>query len=140
MKRQRISACRLGAIAIMINGIVATIIAATITRLRPRISAMAPESGAEIAIASVVTVIVRLICAGVASNSRASEGSSDCGPYKLKNAQNPGMPTAARRKLWFMCERGSWPAHYRRTGAGMHYRARAAHAEGGAPLVKPGAH
>src|SRR5947209_11277093 len=102
MKRQKMSACRLGASAIMISGTVATIIAAAMTRLRPSTSAIAPENGAEIAIASVVTVMVRLICAGVASNSRASEGSSDCGPYRLKKAQKPGMPTAARRKLWFM--------------------------------------
>src|SRR3954469_1166744 len=102
MKRQKISAERLGANAIMISGAVATIIAAAMTRLRPRMSAMAPEKGAEIAIANVVTVIVRLICAGLASNSRASEGSSDCGPYRLKNAQKPGRPTAARRKLGLM--------------------------------------
>src|SRR5690242_14673845 len=106
-KRQNTSACRLGASAIMISGAVASTIAAAITRLRPSTSAIAPAKGAESAMASVVAVTVRLICAGVASNSRASEGSSECGPYRLKNAQNPGMPTAARRKLWFMCGRGS---------------------------------
>src|SRR6185295_18978883 len=78
-------------------------------------------NGAEIAIASVVTVIVRLICAGLASNSRASDGNNDCGPYRLKNAQKPGMPSAARRRPWFMnC--GSWAAHYRRSTMGMHHR------------------
>src|SRR2546423_10311404 len=120
MKRQKISAERLGASAIMISGSVATIIAAAITRLRPRTSAIAPENGAEMAIASVVTVIVRLICAGLASNSRASEGNRDCGPYRLKNAQNPGMPTAARRKLWFMGGRGSWAPHYQASTVRMH--------------------
>src|SRR5881227_2395059 len=92
----------------MISGIVATSMAATITRLRPSTSAIAPANGAEIAIASIVAVMVRLICAGLASNSRASEGSSDCGPYRLKNAQKPGMPTAARRRFWFMEDLGSW--------------------------------
>src|SRR5438046_7331237 len=108
MKRQKISACRLGASAIMISGIVATIIAAAITRLRPSTSAIAPANGAEIAIARIVAVIVRLISPGVAPNSRASDGSSDCGPYRLKNAQKPGMPTAARRRFWFMEDLGSW--------------------------------
>src|ERR1044072_9797377 len=83
-KRQNTSACRLGASAIMTSGIVAKTIAAAITRLRPSTSAIAPANGAEIAIASVVAVTVRLICAGVGSNSRASEGSNDCGPYRFK--------------------------------------------------------
>jgi hypothetical protein len=101
-KRDRISACRLGASAIITSGPVAMIMAATITRLRPSTSAIAPANGAESAMASVVAVIVKLICAGLASNSRASDGSSDCGPYRLKNAQNPGMPIAARRRFGFM--------------------------------------
>src|SRR5882762_1722737 len=108
MKRQKISACRLGASAIITIGTVATIIAAAITRLRPSTSAIAPANGADMAIAKVVAVMVKLISAGLASNSRASEGSSDCGPYRLKNAQKPGMPTAARRRPWFMEDLGSW--------------------------------
>jgi hypothetical protein len=65
--------------AIKAVGIVSRIIAATITRLRPSTSAIAPANGAVIAIASAVAVMVRLMSAGVAPNSRASVGSSDCG-------------------------------------------------------------
>ena len=79
-KRQKISNGRLGASAIITSGRVDTIIAATITRLRPSTSAMAPANGADSAIANVVAVMVRLTCAGLAANSCASDGSSDCGP------------------------------------------------------------
>ena len=58
---------------------VSSSIAATITRLRPSTSAIAPANGAEMAIASAVAVMVRLMSRGVAPNSCASDGSSDCG-------------------------------------------------------------
>jgi hypothetical protein len=80
MKRHAISACRFGANAIMTSGIVDTIIAAAITRLRPSTSAIAPANGAENAMASVVAVTIRLISPGLALNSPASKGSNDCGP------------------------------------------------------------
>jgi len=60
-------------------GTASRIIAATITRLRPSTSAIAPANGAVIAMASAVAVMVRLMSAGVAPNSCASVGSSDCG-------------------------------------------------------------
>ena len=53
--------------------------AATMTRFLPSTSATVPANGADSAIASVVAVIVRLMSAGVAPNSRASVGSNDCG-------------------------------------------------------------
>ena len=79
-KRQNTSADRLGANAIIAVGIASSSIAAAMTRLRPSTSAIAPANGAEIAIASAVAVMVRLMSPGVAANSCASNGSSDCGP------------------------------------------------------------
>jgi hypothetical protein len=60
-------------------GITTASIAAAITRLRPTTSATAPVNGAVKAMASVLAVMMALICAAPTPNSRDSAGSSACG-------------------------------------------------------------
>src|ERR1019366_8267930 len=71
--------------------------AATITLLRPKRSAMAPVSGAEMATAMVDTVITQPTAAAEAPKALASSGRSGCGANRLRNAQKPASTTAAGR-------------------------------------------
>ena len=54
-------------------------IAAAMTRFLPSTSAMAPVNGAVKAMASALAVMIALISATPAPNSRASAGNSACG-------------------------------------------------------------
>ena len=79
MKRQMMSACTSGAIAIIKVGTASATIDAVITRLRPITSATAPLNGAVSATASVPAVMVALMTAALTENATASDGSRDCG-------------------------------------------------------------
>src|ERR1700720_3666453 len=68
------------------------------SRLRPNTSAIAPVTGAVKATARVLAVMIVLIWAAVAPNSRESSGNSACGEYRLRNAQNPLIAMARRRR------------------------------------------
>src|ERR1051325_4449510 len=71
--------------------------AKAITRLRPNVSAIAPVTGAVSATASVLAVMIALISAAEAPNSRDSSGSSACGEERWRNVQKPWIATARRR-------------------------------------------
>jgi len=73
------SACTSGANAAPMMGTTTASIAAVMTRFLPSTSAMAPVNGAVRAIASALAVMMVLISAAPAPNSRASAGSSACG-------------------------------------------------------------
>src|SRR6195256_1983003 len=68
------------------------------SRLRPNTSAIAPVTGAVKATARVLAVMIVLIWAAVAPNSRESSGNNACGEYRLRNAQNPLIAMARRRR------------------------------------------
>ncbi len=77
--RQKMSADRLFASPTIKVGTTSTNIAATITRLRPSTSAIAPVNGAVSATASVLTVMMVETWAALAPNSCDSRGRIDCG-------------------------------------------------------------
>ena len=77
--RQKMSAGRLSASPTITVGTISMNIATTITRLRPRTSAIAPVNGAVNATASVETVMMVETSAAPAPNSFDSSGRIDCG-------------------------------------------------------------
>ena len=77
--RQKMSDDRLVASPTINVGTTSTNIAATITRLRPSTSAIAPVNGAVTATAKVLTVMMVDTSAALAPNSCESKGRIDCG-------------------------------------------------------------
>src|SRR5262245_60716318 len=97
-KRHRTSEATSPANAAPIMGTTTASMAAVITRFLPKRSASAPVNGAVMAIANVLAVMMPLISAAPAPNSRASVGKRACGEYRLRNAQKPATATAALRE------------------------------------------
>jgi hypothetical protein len=77
--RQAAIACTSGASVSITVGTETANSANAMTRLRPNTSAIAPVTGAVSATASVLAVMMVLISAALAPNSRESSGSSACG-------------------------------------------------------------
>src|SRR5271157_374355 len=96
-KRQNRSWARLAEVPARSVGTASRKAAATITLLRPKRSAMAPVSGAEIATAMVDTVTTQPTVPAEAPKALASSGRSGCGANRLRNAQKPASTTAAVR-------------------------------------------
>ena len=78
-KRQTISASRLVANAEKAVGIASTIMAVTMTRLRPSTSATVPENGAISATANVLAVMIAEMPSASTPNSFDSSGRIACG-------------------------------------------------------------
>ncbi len=78
-KRQKISSWRLPDSGSITPGTSSSTMAATMTRLRPSTSAIAPVNGAVAATASVLAVMIRLAAAAPTPNSCAISGNTACG-------------------------------------------------------------
>ena len=77
--RQKISSLRLPDSGSITPGTSSSTMAATMTRLRPSRSEIAPLNGAVAATASVLAVMIRLAAAAPTPNSWAISGNTACG-------------------------------------------------------------
>src|SRR5258708_7485187 len=92
------------------------------SRLRPNTSAIAPVTGAVKATARVLAVMIVLIWAAVAPNSRESSGNSACGEYRLRKVQNPLIAMARRRRSKVIRSNAlGVETHYARGGGRKHH-------------------
>ncbi len=98
-KRQASIAARLPERPIISVGVTSPQIAATISRLRPSMSETEPTSGAMIATAEVVAVMVSPAAAGGTAKLAAISGSTAWMEYMLRKVMTPASATPAVRRL-----------------------------------------
>src|SRR5258705_7391680 len=92
------------------------------SRLRPNTSAIAHVTGVVKATARVLAVMIVLIWAAVAPNSRESSGNSACGEYRLRKVQNPLIAMARRRRSKVIRSNAlGVETHYARGGGRKHH-------------------